>query len=90
VKIDGRYVRGIDRDERAQAIVKHLVGLCAELKYTTVAEMVEREEELQVVASLGVACGQGWLFGRPEPEPRPPLRKPVARARRMGERDQWG
>jgi EAL domain-containing protein (putative c-di-GMP-specific phosphodiesterase class I) len=84
VKIDGRYVRGVDRDERAQAIIKHLVGLCGELKFTTVAEMVEREEELATVAALGVNRGQGWLFGRPEPAPCMPQRRAQTRAKRVG------
>jgi EAL domain-containing protein (putative c-di-GMP-specific phosphodiesterase class I) len=89
VKIDGRYVRGVDRDERAQTIIKHLVGLCGELKYFTVAEMVEREEELAAITALGVDCGQGWIFGRPEPEPCEPVRRPAARARRVGEQEMW-
>jgi len=89
VKIDGRYVRGVDRDERAQTIIKHLVGLCSELEYVTVAEMVEREEELATITALGVDCGQGWAFGRPEPEPCEPARRPAARARRVGEREMW-
>jgi EAL domain-containing protein (putative c-di-GMP-specific phosphodiesterase class I) len=87
VKIDGRYVRGVDRDERAQTIIKHLVGLCSELGHVTVAEMVEREEEAAMVTSLGVDCGQGWAFGRPEPEPREPAR--TLRARQVGEREMW-
>jgi EAL domain-containing protein (putative c-di-GMP-specific phosphodiesterase class I) len=90
VKIDGRYIRGLDRDTRAQSIVKHLVQLCNELNLTTVAEMIEREEELTAVRLAGVRCGQGWLFGKAEPEPCPPRRKPVLRARRMGERESWG
>jgi EAL domain-containing protein (putative c-di-GMP-specific phosphodiesterase class I) len=90
VKIDGRYVRGVDRDERAQTIIKHLVSLCSELQYVTVAEMVEREEELATVAALGVDCGQGWAFGRPEPEPCEPARRPTQRARRVGEQETWG
>lgn len=86
VKIDGRYVRGIDRDPRAQAIVKYLVGLCSELRYTVVAEMIEREPELDTVKTLGVSCGQGWLFGRPASQPLPPVRHaPLHRARRLSE-----
>jgi EAL domain-containing protein (putative c-di-GMP-specific phosphodiesterase class I) len=89
VKIDGRYVRGVDRDERAQTIIKHLVGLCSELGHVTVAEMVEREEEVAMVTSLGVDCGQGWAFGRPEPEPCEPARRKALKARRVGEREMW-
>jgi EAL domain-containing protein (putative c-di-GMP-specific phosphodiesterase class I) len=92
VKIDGRYVRGIDRDPRAQTIVKHLVQLCSELGLTTVAEMIEREEELTHIKGLGIDCGQGWLFGRAEPEPCAPQRLSAVRpaVRRVGEQETWG
>lgn len=90
VKIDGRYVHGVHRDSRAQSIIKHLVGMCSELDYTTVAEMIECEDELAAVTALGVDCGQGWLFGRPEPEPCAPARRTAPRARRVGEKEFWG
>lgn len=83
VKLDGQYVRGVHRDKGAQAVVRLFVGLCNELKVQTVAEMIEREEELSVISALGVACGQGWVFGRPAPEPGKPMRKLAAPSRRV-------
>lgn len=84
VKIDGRYIRGLDRDPRSRAIVKHLVQLCEELDLNTVAEMIECEEELAAVRAAGVRCGQGYLYGKAESEPCPPRRQSSPRARRMG------
>jgi EAL domain-containing protein (putative c-di-GMP-specific phosphodiesterase class I) len=81
VKLDGQYVRGVHRDAGAQAVVRLFVGLCNELKLLSVAEMIEREEELSMIASLGVACGQGWVFGRPSPEPGRLMRKSAVTAR---------
>jgi EAL domain-containing protein (putative c-di-GMP-specific phosphodiesterase class I) len=81
VKLDGQYVRGVHRDKGAQAVVRLFVGLCNELKLLTVAEMIEREEELSVISALGVACGQGWVFGRPAPEPGRHIRKAAAPSR---------
>ena len=83
VKIDGRFVREIARDQRARDLVGRLVGLCADLKMSTIAEMIETEEQASAVRSLGVGYGQGWLFGRPASEPVLAAPKPVT-ARRQG------
>jgi EAL domain-containing protein (putative c-di-GMP-specific phosphodiesterase class I) len=38
---------------------------------TVLAEGIETHEHLNVARSLGATLGQGWLFGRPRPLPRP-------------------
>lgn len=90
VKIDGRFVRGIERDDRSRTLITHLVELCAAMKLTTIAEMIETEEAAEIVKRLGVNQGQGWLFGRAEPDPVTTL--PVAKpaARRVGAVEGWG
>jgi len=89
VKIDGRFVRGIERDDRSQTLVKHLVSLCGSLNLTTIAEMIETEEAAHVLKGIGVTQGQGWLYGRAEPEPHTMLSSP-ATARRKGVVEAWG
>ncbi len=89
VKIDGRFVRDIVTDQRARDLVAHLVELCADLKMTTIAEMVETEEQATAIRELGVSYGQGWLFGRPAFEPVLTAPEPVA-ARRRGAVAGWG
>lgn len=89
VKIDGRFVRGIERDERSQMLVKHLISLCGSLSLTTIAEMIETEAAAEVLKTLGVTQGQGWLYGRAEPEPQTILSAP-ATARRKGVVEAWG
>ena len=89
VKIDGRFVRDIATDKRARDLVAHLVGLCADLKMTTIAEMIETEQQAAGARTLGVGYGQGWLFGRPASEPVMAVPKPVA-ARRHGAIVGWG
>ncbi|WEK59091.1 MAG: EAL domain-containing protein [Candidatus Brevundimonas phytovorans] len=89
IKIDGSLVRGIEGDARARTMIGHLVGLCGSLNLTTIAEMIETEEAAQALQTLGVNHGQGWLFGRAEPEP--VTTGPVAqRARRQGVIEAWG
>lgn len=93
VKIDGRYIRELSTaGGRNTAVVQHLTDLCRELKVSTVAEMVENEETADMLRKIGVDFGQGFLFGRPAPEPTPaPIRRaPVVAARRTGTTDSWG
>ncbi|MNS76297.1 Cyclic di-GMP phosphodiesterase YfgF [compost metagenome] len=89
VKIDGAFVRDIDRDARTRTLIGHLVELCGSLGMTTIAEMIETEDAARAVQDLGVNYGQGWLFGRAEAEP--VTTGPVAaRARRQGVVEAWG
>ncbi|MFN3668163.1 MAG: EAL domain-containing protein [Brevundimonas sp.] len=89
VKIDGRFVREIVSDQRARDLVARLVELCADLKMTTIAEMIETEPQAAAVRELGVGLGQGWLFGRPASRPTVSVAAPIA-ARRVGAVAMWG
>jgi EAL domain-containing protein (putative c-di-GMP-specific phosphodiesterase class I) len=80
VKIDGAYVKALQAQgqTRDQAILKGMVWLCKELKIGTVAEMVETEDQARLLLDFGIDYGQGYLFGRPDPEMRlEPLRLPA-------------
>jgi PAS domain S-box-containing protein len=79
VKIDGAYVKRVLADKRDRAILRSMTGLCAELGITTVAEMIETEDQATLLEELGVDLGQGWLFGRPVPELPPPQPKVLPR-----------
>lgn len=77
VKIDGAYVKALQTQgqDRDRAILKGMVWLCKELGIGTVAEMVETEDQARLLLDFGIDYGQGYLFGRPEPDPRlEPLR----------------
>ncbi len=65
VKIDGAYVRDALNDTQSMAFLRSMISLCRELGIETIAEWVETEEQAAMLADLGVAYGQGWLFGRP-------------------------
>jgi EAL domain-containing protein (putative c-di-GMP-specific phosphodiesterase class I) len=72
VKIDGRYIRELTAPgSRNGVLVRHLSGLCRELKVTSIAQMVETPQTVAALRQVGVDCGQGFLFGRPEPTPMP-------------------
>ena len=91
VKIDGGYVRELTRSGRDDVMIRHLVGLCRELKVTTVAEMVETQDVADALRRAGVDYAQGWLFGPPSRQPQGKLAAPArAAVRRLGSVEQWG
>ena len=69
VKIDGRYIRNVLSAPRDQPFLRAMVQLCRELGVATIGEMVETEETAVFLNDLGVQYAQGYLFGRPTPEP---------------------
>jgi EAL domain-containing protein (putative c-di-GMP-specific phosphodiesterase class I) len=69
VKLDMALVRDIDADPMKQSVVKTTVQMCRELGIEVVAEGIERPAERDMVLSLGCSLLQGFLFGRPQPEP---------------------
>ncbi len=67
IKIDGSFVRSVDRNEQAAAIVRAVLGLGKGLQLPVLAEGIETPGELQFLASELCAEGQGYYLGRPAP-----------------------
>jgi len=67
IKIDGSFVRDMLTNSRSESGVKGILQLAREYRLDTVAEFVETEAVARRLQSLGVARGQGYLFGKPEP-----------------------
>ena len=88
IKIDGAFVKDI-ASERSRTLIAHLVKLAGDLGMTTIAEMIETEDQARMVQALGVGFGQGWVFGRPTSEPVVPTPEPSV-ARRIGQVTAWG
>lgn len=66
-KLDRVWITDLDRDPARQAIVDGLQRFAAEIGCLIVAEGIERPEEVEVLTSLGVPLGQGYLLGEPAP-----------------------
>ena len=64
VKIDRRFVAGIDIDPAATNLTTAILGLSDNLKLTCVAEGVEQPYQRDRLAELGCQAFQGWLFSR--------------------------
>jgi EAL domain-containing protein (putative c-di-GMP-specific phosphodiesterase class I) len=79
VKLDRSLIASLDSDDARQAMI---VGLCHFANATgcrLIVEGIETDRELDVLRSLAVELGQGYLLGRPVPvaearRPNPALR----------------
>jgi diguanylate cyclase (GGDEF)-like protein/PAS domain S-box-containing protein len=66
LKIDRSFVSELPA-EASMAVVRAIVAMAAGLGLRTVAEGVEREEQLEAVRALGCDRVQGFLLARPMP-----------------------
>lgn len=69
VKVDGAFVRGIDRNPDNQAVVRALVATAGAFEMAAVAEAVETPTEAAMLTRLGVSAMQGMRFGMPTVDP---------------------
>ncbi|MGJ7583129.1 EAL domain-containing protein, partial [Variovorax sp. RHLX14] len=78
VKIDKLLTQGIANSPQSVALVRAIVGFGNALGTELIAEGVEDAKDLHVLRDLGIAHGQGYLFGRPAPALQPALPEPMA------------
>jgi diguanylate cyclase (GGDEF)-like protein/PAS domain S-box-containing protein len=67
VKIDGSFIIDLVTNPVDLALVKAIYEVATALGKKTVAEFVENEETLQLLATIGVAYAQGYHLGKPKP-----------------------
>lgn len=68
IKIDGIFIRNLDKNADDQLFVKALVDIAHGLEHKTVAEFVENREILTLLRGFGVDYAQGFYIGRPQAE----------------------
>jgi len=66
IKIDGIFIKDLDKNADDQLFVKALVDVAKGLGKKTVAEFVETKEILTLLKKYGVDYAQGYYIGRPE------------------------
>src|SRR3954451_1686846 len=89
VKIDRVFVARLDADDEDAAIVDSVIRLAQAVGVDVVAEGVERAAQATLLMAMGCPAAQGFLWGRPVPDPDVgqqsvslPDRPPSARRRR--------
>lgn len=67
VKIDKKCVTGINEDDQTpMKSLKRLVKMARSLGAEVIAEGIETQKDLEMLKSLGVKFGQGFLWGKPK------------------------
>jgi diguanylate cyclase (GGDEF)-like protein len=69
LKIDQAFIRDLHRNDQDQAIVSSVVHLGKSLGFEIIAEGVEEQAHVAILAGLGCEYAQGYWFARPMPEP---------------------
>jgi diguanylate cyclase (GGDEF)-like protein len=65
IKIDGSFIRNIDRDEDNQFFVRELTRAAHDIDMKTIALNVETDREMEVLKNIRVDGIQGYLIGKP-------------------------
>lgn len=69
VKLDGSAIKNAQSAPNGRAFLKALSTLCKTMNVETIAEMVDSKEALEFVRDCDVEYVQGFLFGKPNPDP---------------------
>lgn len=67
LKIDMKFIRGIEKDEKERRLVTIIMDIARFLKVPVVAEGVENKEQLEIMKDMGCDLIQGFYFSRPVP-----------------------
>jgi EAL domain-containing protein (putative c-di-GMP-specific phosphodiesterase class I) len=67
IKIDKRFVAGISRDSRDEALINSIISIADNLEIELVAEGVEMPNQLSYLNGRGCQFFQGFLFSKPVP-----------------------
>jgi diguanylate cyclase (GGDEF)-like protein/PAS domain S-box-containing protein len=73
LKIDGDFIRDLPHNTTDQLVVKHMGEIARSLGLVTIAESVQDQETLDMLATFGIDYAQGYHVGKPEPFPGTPV-----------------
>ena len=66
VKIDGSFIRNMDRNSDDRILVKALAEVACGFGKETIAEFVDNERSLALLREYGIRYAQGYLLGVPQ------------------------
>jgi diguanylate cyclase (GGDEF)-like protein len=75
IKIDRSFVRELLTCPETRALVESILTLARNLDMKVIVEGIENDEQLALVGKLGGDEAQGYLLGRPSPDPGSQLRR---------------
>ena len=67
IKIDRSFIIDLTESDDARAMIDAMLTLGRSLRMSTIAEGIELDAQADLLAGLGCAEGQGFLFARPMP-----------------------
>lgn len=67
MKIDGSFIRDLVTNAVSQSVVAAISEVARVMQLDTVAEYVEDEATLSLLARLGITWAQGFHLGHPQP-----------------------
>ena len=65
VKIDRQFVDEVDGDATRSSLARMILQMTSSMGVTSVAEGIERPEQLAALREFGCDVGQGYLLSRP-------------------------
>ena len=65
IKIDGVFIKNIDKDKKSYALVKSVITLSKELNIKVIAEYVHSKEVFETLKKMGIDEFQGYYFAAP-------------------------
>lgn len=68
IKLDMGFIRKIGKSKKAEAIIRHTIGMAHDMGAKVVAEGVEDKEQLTFLQSVDCDMIQGYYFYKPMPE----------------------
>ena len=68
IKLDMGFIRKIGKSKKAEAIIRHTIGMAHDMGAKVIAEGVEYKEQLEFLQSVGCDMIQGYYFYKPMPE----------------------
>ncbi|GAA2724359.1 putative bifunctional diguanylate cyclase/phosphodiesterase [Cellulomonas aerilata] len=72
IKLDRSFTSGITEDAKSSALARGVIALARELDLEVVAEGVETPAQLAALRDAGFTRAQGYLWGKPAPDPYQP------------------
>ncbi|WP_133251373.1 EAL domain-containing protein [Pokkaliibacter plantistimulans] len=69
LKVDRSFVQDLTLDHDDRQITAAIIAMAHKLDLDVVAEGIETEEQFEILLNYGCDMGQGYLLGRPVPDP---------------------